>query len=140
MYTGKFYYRYSRSILFYRYRIKKIARKYNPDLRNEGYQKRKKDTNIFDGTDGVSKILDWLVTLKGEPRRVKNENIEYDLRSIDHIDSAFNTYVVMNGLSNWQKIVNIIRIGNGIISLKNFNRIIKISGNNYVPRHINFRF
>ena len=84
--------------MFYRYRRKKIARKYNPDLRNEGCQKGDKDTNIFDGTDGVSKFLDWLVTLKGEPRRVKNENIEYDLQSIDHNGSAFNTYVVMNGL------------------------------------------
>ena len=53
------------------YQLSIIASKYYRDLTNEEYRKCKKDIFVFDGIDCISKMLDWLVTLKGEPKKVK---------------------------------------------------------------------
>ena len=53
------------------YRISEIFKKSDRDLTTEEYQKRKKYTIVFDGTDCFSKKLDWLVSLKVEARKVK---------------------------------------------------------------------
>ena len=68
----------------------------------------------------------------------KNKVVEYELQLIAHSASAFDTNVVLNGSSNWHRIVNIIKYGKRIISLKVFSRNLKISENKYVAQNINF--
>ena len=67
------------------------------------------------------KCLDWLVTLKREPRKVKIRTFEFESHSTAHNGSAFDRYVVLNSLSNWHRKVNYVKNGKGIISLKIFN-------------------
>ena len=55
------------------YRLSKIARKYIRGLTKEFYQKCKNDTIVSDETNFKSKMLDWFVTLKGEPRNFANK-------------------------------------------------------------------
>ena len=59
-------------------------------------------------------MLEWLVTLNRGPREVKNEIVENELQLITHNGSAFDMYVVLNGLSNWHTKVMIVRNGKGI--------------------------
>ena len=53
--------------------------------------------------------------------------------------SAFDTYIVLNNLPIWRRIVNVIREGKGFISSKMFNGLVKISENNAVAQYVNFR-
>ena len=92
------------------YRLSKIAGKYNRVITPEDYQKCKRDTVAFHGTDCLSKLIEWLVTLKGEPRKLKFKIVQYQLQLIAHNGSAFDTYVVLNGSSNWHRIVNIVKM------------------------------
>ena len=64
-------------------------------------------------------MLDWLVTLKGEPGKVKNKFFEHLLA---RNEGAFDKYVVLNSLSNWHRILIIIKKGKVIFSLKLFNK------------------
>ena len=93
------------------YRLGTIAAKYDRDLTLEEHEKCKKDTIAFYGTDCISKNLDWVDSLKGEPRKVKNKIVEYELQLTAHIGSVFDTYIVLNSLSNWDRIVNIVKYG-----------------------------
>ena len=72
------------------YLLSKIAGKYNRDLKDEKYQICKK-TNVFDGTNYIDKMLGWLVTLKGGPRKVKDKIVENELQLKAHYGSAFDT-------------------------------------------------
>ena len=90
-------------------RLSKIASKYNRDLTNEIFQKCKGDTLVSDGTDCTSKLLDWLVTLKRKPGKVKNKIVEHELQLIPNSGSWFDTSVVLNGLSNSHRMVTIVK-------------------------------
>ena len=109
------------------YQISKIADESNGDLTDKEFAKCKKNDTVFDGIDCVDKMMVWLSGLKGEPRKVGNKNIESNLELLAHEGSRFDTWVALNNLSNWYRITNIIKNGNGIISLKVFNRNVKIS-------------
>ena len=63
-------------------------------------------------------MLEWLVTLKAEPKNGGNRIVEYKIQIIAHKDSAFDTYVVLNNLTNWYRKLNIVKNGKGINSLK----------------------
>ena len=120
------------------YRLGKKAGKHNRDLAPEEDQKCEKDTLVLDGTD-CNKMLEWFVTLEGEHRKVKNKIVEYDLQIIAQKISAFDTYVVLNSLSNLQRSVNIVKNGKSINSVKIFNKTVKVSEKKYVPQNIFFR-
>ena len=100
------------------WRLSEISAKHDRDLTSEENQKCKKDAGVFDGTDCISRMLECLGTLKGEPRKIKNKIVEYELQLIAYDGSAFDTYVVLNNLSNWQRKMNIVKNGKGTISSK----------------------
>ena len=83
-------------------------------------------------------MLDWLVNLKREPWKVKNKFVEYELQITVDNGSAFYTYVVLNSLSTWHRIVDIVKNGKDNISFKIFNENKKTSESEYVPQYINF--
>ena len=118
----------------------KIESRYDRDLTNEGYCKCEGDTIVFDGTDCISNFLDWLVFFKWDYRNLKIKNVEFELQLLAHNGNSFDTYVVLNSLSNWQRIVNIVKKEKGIIYSKNFNRKRKLSENKYVPQYRNVRY
>ena len=116
------------------YRLSKISRKYNRDLTNEEYQKCKNDTIVYTGTDCINQMLDYIITFKGEPKKVDNKIVEYELHMLGHNGSSFDTYIILNNLPKCRRIVNIIKNGKGIISLKIFNGYIDKK-----PQYVNFR-
>ena len=100
------------------YRLGKIANKYNRELTNGDYQKCKKDTIVFEGTECISKMSEWLVTPKGEPKKVEIKIVDCELQLIAENGSASVTYVVSNSSSNWDSLINILKNGKGIVSSK----------------------
>ena len=79
-------------------------------------------------------MLDSLLTLKGEPKKVDGKIVEYELYMLAHNGSSFDTYIILNNLPKWRRIVNIIKNGKGIISLRIFNGCIDKK-----PQYVNFR-
>ena len=45
-------------------------------------------------------MLNWLVTLKGEPRKIGSRIAEYELLLLVHNGSGIDKYIVLNSLSN----------------------------------------
>ena len=103
------------------YKLSKLSGKYHRDISEQEYQKCLNDCVIFTGTDCISKMLDHVSSFKGEPKKVKNEIVEYNLYLISHNGSGFDSYVVLNNLPKWPSIVKLIKNGAGIVSLKTFN-------------------
>ena len=66
-------------------------------------------------------MLDHVLSFKGEPKKVKNKIVEYNLYLIAHNGSGFDSYVVLNNLTQWRSVVKPIKNGAGIVSLKIFN-------------------
>ena len=66
-------------------------------------------------------MLDHVLFFTGEPEKVKKKTVEYNLYSIAHNESGLDCYVVLNNLPQWRNVVELIKNGAGIISLKIFN-------------------
>ena len=66
-------------------------------------------------------MLDLVLSFKGEPKKVKNKFVEYNPYLIAHNGTGFDSYVVLNNLPQWRSIVEVIKNGRGIVSLKIFN-------------------
>ena len=49
---------------------------------------------------------------------MKNKIVEYNLYLITHTGSGFDSYVVLNNLPQWRSVVELIKNGAGIVSLK----------------------
>ena len=62
-------------------------------------------------------MLDHVLLFKGEPEKVKNKIVEYILYLIAHNVRGFDSYVVLNNLPQWRKVVKLTKNGAGIISL-----------------------
>ena len=103
------------------YRISKITGRYGRDQTPEVLGKCKKDTFVFDGDDCNNNALVFCLKLKGEERKVKNKIVDYNLQLHAHNGSGFNFWIVLNILHCDKHIVDIIKNGKGIISLKIFN-------------------
>ena len=56
---------------------------------------------------------------------------------IAHNGSGFDGYVVLNSLHQWRSVVNLIRNGAGIVSLKIFNGY--VDQNTKIPQYVHFR-
>ena len=123
------------------YRLSKLAGRYNRDLNPSDLDKCRKDTIVFDGDDCIEKALDYLLKLKGEERKVNNNNkiVEYNLQLHAHNGSGFDTWVILNNLPCDRHIVgDIIKNGKGIIELKVFNGYI-YKNNKQIPQYLHFR-
>ena len=85
-----------------------------------------------------------LQLFKGEPRYIFNKNgkftlSEYELKMIAHNGSGFDSYIILNNLPEWCSIVNMIKTGKGIISLKIHNGNVDIkNGSKGKPQYITF--
>ena len=54
-------------------------------------------------------MLDDIITYKGEPKKVNNKIVEYELHMLAHNGSSFDTYIILNNLPKSRRIVNIIK-------------------------------
>ena len=82
-------------------------------------------------------MLDHVLSLKGEPEKIKNKIVEYNLYLIAHNGSGFDSYVVLNNLPRWRSVVKLIKNGRGIVSLKIFNGY--VDQNKKIPQYVHFR-
>ena len=82
-------------------------------------------------------MLDHVLSFKGEPKKVKNKIVEYNLYLIAHNGSGFDSYVVLNNLPQWRSVVKLIRNGAGNISLKIFNGY--VDEKKKIPQYVHFR-
>ena len=53
------------------YKLNKISGKYHRDISEQEYQKCLNDCVVFKGTDCVNKMLDYVLSFKGEPKKIK---------------------------------------------------------------------
>ena len=82
-------------------------------------------------------MLDHVLSFKGEPKKIKNKIVEYNLYSIAHNGSGFDSYVVLINLPQWRSVVKLIKNGAGIISFKKFNGC--VDQNKKIPQYVHFR-
>ena len=82
-------------------------------------------------------MLDHVLSFKGEPKKIKNKIVEFNLCLIAHNGSGFDSYVVLNNLPQWQSVVKLVKNGAGIISLKIFSGYIDQIEKN--PQYVHFR-
>ena len=84
------------------YKLSKISGTYRRDISEQEYQKCLIDCVVFKGTDCINQMLDHVLAFKGEPKKVKNKTVEYNLHLIAHNGSGFESYVVLNNLPQWR--------------------------------------
>ena len=118
------------------YKLSKLSGKYHRDISEQEYQKCLNDCVVFKGTDCINKMLDHVLSFKGEPKKVKNKIVEYNLYLIAHNGSGFGSYVVLNNLPKRRSVVKLIKNGAGIISLKIFNGY--IDPVKKIPQYVHF--
>ena len=119
------------------YRLSKIAGRYDRDPTKGELKKSREDTIAFMGDDCIDKALDYCLKLKGEVK-LKNKIISYNLQMHAHNGSGFDTWIILNNLRCDKHIVDIIKNGKGIISLKVFNGLI-YKNNKQIPQYLIFR-
>ena len=119
------------------YRLSKISGKYYRDISKKEYQKCLNDSIVFKGLDNINKGLDYVLQFKGEPKRIINKIVKYNLYLIAHKGSGFDSYVVLNNLPQWRTVVSLIKNGSGIVSLKIFNGFVDTVKK--IPQYVHFR-
>ena len=119
------------------YKLSKTSGKYHRDITEQEYQKCLNDCVVFKGTDCINEMLDHVLSYKGEPKKVKNKIVEYNLYLIAHNGSGFHSYVVLNNLPQWRRIVKPVKNGRGIVSLKIFNGY--VDPVKKIPQYVHFR-
>ena len=83
-------------------------------------------------------MLDCVLQLNGEPRKIKNKIVKNNLYSLAHKGSSFDSYVVLINLPQWRTVVSLIKNGAGIVSLKIFNGY--VDPVKTIPQYVHFRF
>ena len=66
------------------YRLSKISGKYYRDISEKENQKCLNDCIVFKGLDNINKMLDYVLQFKGEPKRINNKIVKYNLYLIAH--------------------------------------------------------
>ena len=118
------------------YRLSKISGKYYRDISEKEYRKCLNDCIVFKGLDNINQMLDYVLQCKGEPKRINNKVVKYNLYLIAHKGSGFDSYAVLNNLPQWRT-VKLIKNGSGIVSLKMFNGYVDPVKKN--PQYVDFR-
>ena len=125
-------------LMYFFYRIGKLAGRYNGDLTNDVKQKCKKDTIAFDGDNCVEKALDFCLKLRREERKDnKIKFLEYNLPLHAHNGSGFDTWIVLNNLPCDKRVVNIVQNGKSIIELKVLNGLVE-KNKKQTPQYLHF--
>ena len=120
------------------YRLNNLAGRYNRDLSPYEKEKRKKNKFVFDDDDCIIKALKFLLKIKGEERKVKNKNVEKYLQLNPHNGSQFDKWIILNILPCDKRIVDIIKNGKGINSLRVSNGYIQ-NNKKLIPQYLIFR-
>ena len=102
------------------YRPSKISVKYNRDTTEREYEKCGKDCFIYNGAVSFNELLDHVLQIKGETKKVNNKNVKYNLYKLALNGSGFDSYVALKNLPQWRTIVSLIKNVPGIVSLKIF--------------------
>ena len=118
------------------YRLSKVSGKYYQDISEKEYQKCLNDCVVFKGLDNTNEMLDYVLQYKGEPKRINNKIVKYNLYLIAHTGSGFDSYVVLNNLPHWRT-VNLVKNGSGIVTLKIFNGY--VDQNKKFLQYVHFR-
>ena len=119
------------------YRLSKISGKYYPDISEKEYQKCLNDCIVFKGLDNINKWLDCVLQYKGEPKRINNKIVKYNLYLIAHKGNGFDSYVVFNNLPQGRTVGSLIKNASGIVTLKTFNGY--IDQNKKIPQYVHLR-
>ena len=119
------------------YKLSKLSGKYHRDISEQEYQKCLNDCVVFKGTDCINEMLDHVLSFKGEPKKVRNKIVEYNLYLIAHNGFGFDSYVVLKNLPQWRSVVKPIKNGAGIVSLKIFNGY--VDPVKKIPQYVHFR-
>ena len=61
------------------YRLSKLSGKYNRDISKKEYQKCLNDCIVFKGLDSIKEMLDYVLQVKGEPKRIIIRIVKYNL-------------------------------------------------------------
>ena len=115
---------------------KKTSGKYNREITQREYEKRKNDCFVFKGTDRINDRLDHVLQFKGEAKN-SIKIVEYNLYKLAHNGSGFDSYVVINNLPQWRTVVSLIKNGSGVLSLRIFNDY--VDQNKKIPQYVHFR-
>ena len=112
-----------RSVLYANsiYRLSKLSCIYNRDITKRDYEKCKEDCIVFKETDSINEMLHHVLQFKGEPKRVNNKIVKYNLKILALKGSSFDSYVVSNNPPQWRTAVSLIPNGLDIVSLELFN-------------------
>ena len=102
-------------------RLSKISDRNIRDIKEGEYEKCRKDCIVFEGFDKINEMIHYVLQFKGEAKRNNNKIVKHKLYLIAHKGSGFDSYVVLNNLSQWRTVVSLIENGAGFVSLKNFN-------------------
>ena len=81
-------------------------------------------------------MLDHVLQYKGEPKRINNKIVKYNLYLIAHKGSGFDSYVVLNNLPQWRSF-KLIKNGSRIVSLKILNGY--VDQNKKIPQYVHLR-
>ena len=120
------------------YRLSKIAGRYDRDPTPNELQKSINDTIAFMGDECIDKVLDYCLKLRRDEKKLNNRVISYNLQLHAHNGSGFDTWIILNNLRCDRHIVDIIKNGKGIISLKIFNGYIE-KNKKQIPQYLIFR-
>ena len=69
-------------------------------------------------------MLDYVLHLKVETKKIKNEIGKHNFCLLAHKGSGFDSYVVLKILPQWSTVVSMMKNGAGVVSLKIFNRFV----------------
>ena len=99
----------------------------------------KKDTIVFDEENCVPKMLDYLLQLKGEERKVGMKSFECGLQLNAHNGNGFETWRILKTLPSDRRAVDLIKNRKCINWLKLFKGYIQ-SKKMQVPQYLFFRY
>ena len=81
-------------------------------------------------------MLDYVLQFKGEPKRIINKIVKYNLYLIAHKGSGFDSYVVLNNLPQWRT-VKLNKNGSGLVCLEIFKGFVDPAKKN--PQYVHLR-
>ena len=81
------------------YRLSKVSGKHYRDITDQKLEKCKKDCIFFIGTDSINEKSDHILQFKGEAKKFIIKNANYNINLSAHNDFGFDSYVVLNVLS-----------------------------------------
>ena len=119
------------------YKLSKNSSKLQRDISEQNYQKCLKVCVVFKETDCNNEMLDHVLSFEGETKKINIEIVEYNLYSIAHNGSSFDSYVVLNNIPQWRSVVNLNKNGAAIVSLKFFNGY--VDRNKKIPQYVHFK-